>query len=407
MNIIIVGGYDTNFSVGFVKGLKMNGLEMCVVSGDETAGPLSAAGIRNLNLRGSSDRKRSVLQKLFNLTSYYIQTLMLLMRHRGATVHFAAIFRNEFILWEGLILNLCFRVFAGHYIYTVHNVLPHGRAQSRFFRWVYTRIYRIPDTLLVHTGLARQQLIDEFGVPQERIQLTSIGLNEEMPMTDLSRDQARKHLGFSDDEQLLLFFGKIEEYKGLDLLLDAFDLLPFPKARLIIAGEYRSSEYRTRIKGQLARVSRLKDVQLHERYIPNSEAEVFFKAADVLCLPYRHIYQSGLAFLAPRFGIPMITTDVGALRDYVGDDLGIVTSGNDAVGIARALEQFLSDRDRFSRERILARAARYRWDLVCQKLVPLYSPDFSEARPIEASPQRDEELVHRPFAPQTFGEHLD
>ncbi|MDB6030409.1 MAG: glycosyl transferase [Verrucomicrobiales bacterium] len=373
MNIIVTGGFEANFTVGFARGLAANGMELCVISCDETAARLTAVGIRNVNLRGSLAENRSSWIKLTNLVSYYARLLWLLFRNRGATIHFTGIFRNHFILWEGLVLNACFRLLAGKYIYTVHNVLPHSRERSPLFRWIYRRIYQLPHVLLVHTQRARQQLVEEFGVAEGRIRLTSIGLNEEMPLTSMSPAEARHRLGFGEQEQLVLFFGKIDEYKGLDLLLAAFDRLNGSSIRLVVAGAFRNQTYRCTILEQLSHLKRRNEICLHERFIPNEEAEVFFKACDVLCLPYRNIYQSGLVFLAPHFGIPMITTDVGSLREFVESDFGIVTRTNDAAGIADAIESFMAAPTLFSRIEILHRAQKYRWASVCRDLVPLYA----------------------------------
>jgi glycosyltransferase involved in cell wall biosynthesis len=372
MNIIVTGGFEANFVVGFAKGLAANGVEFTVVSCDATESRLADAGIPNVNLRRSLDGHRPLLAKFKNLFRYYIRLLLLLFSNRGGTVHFIGIFRNKLILWDGLILNLCFRLLAGRYLYTVHNVLPHNRERSRFYRWIYRWIYRIPHILLVHTERGREQLIQEFGVSRDRIHLTSIGLNEEMPVTSLTRSEARHRLGFEGNQQLILFFGKIDHYKGLDLLLTAFESLPFPNTRLIVAGGIRSPEFGKSIRLQLETMSRRAHVHFFERFIPNEEAEVFFKASDVLCLPYRQIYQSGLVFLGPRFGIPMISTDVGALREFIGDTLGLVTRTNNPAGLADALKEFLSAPEKFSSTEILNRGRQFQWANVCRGLVPLY-----------------------------------
>ncbi len=373
MNLLITGGFEPNFTVGFARGLAANGVELCVISCDETASRLTAAGIANVNLRGSLATNRPPWVKLANLVRYYFRLLGFLFRHRGATFHFTGIFRREWILWEGLVLNRCFRLMAGRYLYTVHNVLPHNREHSRFLRWVYRRVYRVPHRLLVHTPRDRQQLITEFGVPPERIQITSIGLNEEMPVSTLTRAEARDRLKLAGPDRVLLFFGKIDEYKGLDLLLSAFEDLDPDGTRLVIAGAFRNPAYRAQILRQWEGMTRRNAVHFHERFIPNEEAEVFFKAADVLCLPYRNIYQSGLVFLGPRFGLPMIVTDVGSLREFVEEDLGLVTRTNDAQGLAEALKTFLAAPDRFSPGAILEHAQKYRWNNVCRELAPLYS----------------------------------
>ncbi len=374
LNIIVTGGFEANFTMGFIKGLADNGLELLVVSCDDTAPRLDAAGIKHVNLRGSLEVKRSAGEKLWNLARYYGRLLLLLAHHRGATIHFIGIFRNELILWEGLMLNACFRLFAGRYIYTVHNVLPHSRGQSRFFQRIYRWIYRIPNLLFAHTALAKQQLMADFGVPADKICLTSIGLNEEMPETDLTHAEARRRLGIEEGTPALLFFGKIDEYKGLDLLLEAFARLQSTNVHLVVAGQFRNTDYRAKIFGQLEQMPGRGRIHLHERFIPNEEAEVFFKGCDSLCLPYRNIYQSGLVFLGPRFGLPIIATDVGSMREFIeGNELGLITTSNDAAGIAEALEKFLSKSDCFSRAGILMRASKYRWSNVCRDLAHFYS----------------------------------
>jgi len=389
MNIIVTGGFEANFSVGFAKGLAANGVEICVVSCDETAPRLTAAGIKNINLRGSVAEDRPAWRKLANLAVYYARLLLLLLRDRGATVHFTGMFRNELIIWEGLFLNYFFRLLAGRYIYTVHNVLPHGRGESGFYRSIYRRIYRMPHLLLTHTRLARRQLIEEFGVPADRIQLTSIGLNEEMQITGLTKGEARQRLCIGEKDRCVLFFGKIDEYKGLDLLLNAFDMMTAPGTRLLVAGGFRNAAYRCKIADQIKRMLRKDDVMLQERYIPNDEVEIFFKAADVLCLPYRNIYQSGLVFLGPRFGIPMVTTDVGSLREIVDEGFGVVTRTNDPAGIAEGLATVSGAPEKFSSAAIIARAQKYQWRNICRELAPLYSGNCAPSDSRIASPGHD------------------
>lgn len=270
-------------------------------------------------------------------------------------------------------MNLYFRLMARRYLYTVHNILPHSRKDSCFFRLIYHLVYKIPHILLVHTRGAQEQLIKEFGVAKNKIHLTSIGLNEEMPVSDLTVKEARHHLSFRENEKVILFFGKIEEYKGLDILLNTFEKLTDPATRLLIAGTFRNHAFRSAIYSQLKQMSRRHDIRIYEKFVPNEEVEVFFKGSDILCLPYRHIYQSGLVFLGPRFGIPMVTTNVGSLREFVETGLGLVSDTNDAAGLAGALNKFFSASHLFHREIILERAKKYQWTLICRDLVPFYS----------------------------------
>lgn len=376
-NIIIPNGFEPNFTLGFLKGLIANKVEFLVLSCDETEAKLNAAGIPNINVRGSLSEDRPVAEKIANLLRYYSRTMYLLFRNRGRTAHFTGILDARRILIDGFLLHLWARLTAGRYVYTVHNVLPHGCDHSRAFRWFYKLAYRVPHVLLVHTSAARSQLMEEFGVPGEKIHLTCLGLNEEMPITSLSCSEARARLGFGDREKLILSFGRIDEYKGLDLLIEAFDLLELEDARVVVAGPFGDSDYRKRILLQVSRAKRTAHITLHERFIPNEEGEVFFKACDVLCLPYRNVYQSGLVFLGPRFGLPIVSTDVGSMREFVEGDMGVIAKTNDARGISEGLNEFFASSHRFRREHIAAKARGYRWDDICRALVTLYSPAFA------------------------------
>jgi glycosyltransferase involved in cell wall biosynthesis len=371
-NIIVPHGFEVNYTLGFAKGLQANCVDFCVLSCDLTEPGLTASGIPNLNLRGSLDEKRSAPAKLANLGAYYIRTILFLLRRRKSVVHFTGIFRNELILFEGLFLNLCFRLLSAQYIYTVHNVLPHSRQGSWFFRGIYRLVYKIPNVLLVTTQRARRQLMEEFSVPKEKIKVMSIGLNEEMPITSLTALEARRRLGYDAKDKIILFFGKMDEYKGLDMLIDAFDQLKKPELKLLIAGLFRSEVYRGKILSAVASARMSSAIQLQERHVPNEDVEIFFKAADVLCLPYRNIYQSGLVFLALCFGIPVVATDVGSLREFVDENTGVIATTNDAPGLALALRGFFNRQDQFNREKIAGAAKKYKWENVCQALASLY-----------------------------------
>lgn len=372
MNVIVPHGFETNFTAGFTGGLAACGVEFVVISCDADDRLLAARGICTANLRGSVDEDRPAPEKARNLLRYYFRLLGFLASHRRCTLHFTGIFRNELLLIEGIILPAMFRLFSKRYLYTAHNVLPHGRQKSALHRLVYRWVYRLPQTIIVHTALAGEQLVERFGVPRERILVSSIGVNDEVPATGLGRAAARERMGLPPDAKVLLFFGKIGAYKGLDLLIDAHACLARPDVRLLVAGSFTDDDYRSRIHAQIAALQHPDRLRLHERHVPNEEVEVFFEAADALVLPYREISQSGLIFLALRFGVPVIATDVGSMKASLEPDLGLVAPTNDVSGIVVAIERFLRAPDRFDRKRIRDEGRRYSWESVCRALRPLY-----------------------------------
>ena len=132
----------------------------------------------------------------------------------------------------------------------------------------------------------------------------------------IPREEAEKRLGLAPGRKNLLFFGLIRKYKGLDILLEAFRELP-EDYQLIIAGEsYGPFDEYQAIIDSLPGKERIK---VFNRYIPDEEVKVYFSAADLAVLPYRSATQSGISATAVNFGVPVVVTDVGGLRETVGE----------------------------------------------------------------------------------------
>jgi len=136
----------------------------------------------------------------------------------------------------------------------------------------------------------------------------------------ISKDEARKYLGIAGDEKVLLFFGFIRNYKGLDILLDAvkkLETLNFKHFKLLIAGEFY--EDRKSYDEQIKTLGIADQLILKTDFIPDSEVKYYLCAADVVVQPYRSATQSGVTPLAYHFEVPMIVTNVGGLPSLVPD----------------------------------------------------------------------------------------
>jgi glycosyltransferase involved in cell wall biosynthesis len=114
-------------------------------------------------------------------------------------------------------------------------------------------------------------------------------------------------------------------------------------------------------------------VVLHERFIPNKAIETYFASAGVLTLPYREISQSGVPLLSLAFGLPVVSTDVGSMREHVNARAGIIIPINNAALLAEALDRFFQSRQDFDLDAIAREASRYSWGNVAQDLAALYS----------------------------------
>ncbi len=157
----------------------------------------------------------------------------------------------------------------------------------------------------------------------------------------VSKQFAREWLGLPAEEKLILFFGFIRKYKGLDLLLEAMALEPLRSSgiRLLVAGEFYEDEapYQQLISArQLSQ-----QVILHTRFISDSEVKYYLSAADFVIQPYRSATQSGVTPLAYHFEKPMLVTNVGGLPDLVPDGkVGLVAEPEPASIAKHILELY-------------------------------------------------------------------
>lgn len=155
----------------------------------------------------------------------------------------------------------------------------------------------------------------------------------------ISKKEARQHLQLPVDEKIILFFGFIRKYKGLDLLLDAMatDAIKKSGIKLLLAGEFYEDE--KPYNEQIVKLNLQSQLFLRTQFIPDSEVKYFLCAADAVIQPYRNATQSGVTPLAYHFEKPMVVTNVGGLPALVPDGkAGLVTEpepGSIASGIIK------------------------------------------------------------------------
>ncbi len=184
-----------------------------------------------------------------------------------------------------------------------------------------------------------------------------------------TREEAERKLGLSPGKKNLLFFGLIRTYKGLDILLEAFEKLP-EDYQLIIAGEpYGSFEKYQEIIDRIPDKDR---ISMNLRYIKDSEVTDYFSAADVAVLPYRSATQSGISSVSYHFEVPMIVTDVGGLKETIGDrGTGLVASECTPDAVMEEIIRYFSNPD-ISKEcirNIRLEKERLSWKTFARKLL--------------------------------------
>jgi glycosyltransferase involved in cell wall biosynthesis len=246
-------------------------------------------------------------------------------------------------------------------VLTAHNVTAHesrpGQASTR------RRLLRAMDAVVVHSEHGRDQAL-RLGAPAERVRVIPHGAfdyltnqEEELPLPpDLD----------SVTGPVVLFFGLIRDYKGVDVLLRAWRSVP--GAELWIVGM-------PRVNMTPLRSIAPERVRFVPRFVSDLELPAYFRRADLVVLPYRGADQSGVLSTALAFGRPLVLSDVGGFGEVAAHGAARLVPPGDEEALAAALRDLLGDagaRAELARAATAAAAGPYSWDAVAQQTLALY-----------------------------------
>lgn len=218
-----------------------------------------------------------------------------------------------------------------------HNVLPHERGL------LDTHLARLAlrqaDRLVVHSAL--DHTLARTLLPSCAVEVVPHPSYAAFASPAWSREKARAALGVPG--RVLLFFGIVRPYKGLSDLLNALPaVLAEIDVTLLVVGEiWEDAEtYRQQVKA----LGLQSHVQFIDRYVSNDEAAMYFTAADLAVLPYRHVTSSGVLQLAFGMGVPVIATHTGGTAEVVEDGkAGFLVEPGDVAGLGRAIVRFFRE----------------------------------------------------------------
>jgi D-inositol-3-phosphate glycosyltransferase len=249
------------------------------------------------------------------------------------------------------------------------NVIPH---ESRFGDKMFTKYFLKPIDAFISMSRSVEEDLALFDTKKPR------DFNPH-PLFDnfgalIEKSKAKELLQLDPSFNYILFFGIIRDYKGLDLLLEAFKKMNFKeqKIKLLVAGEYYSNE--EKYQEQINTLGISDDVIVVNQFIKDSEVGRYFCAADIIAQPYKSATQSGVTQIAYHFEIPILVTDVGGLAEMVPHKkVGYVTSQS-TDDIASALtEYYRENRETEFKSNLLLEKEKYSWNKMTAKIMKLYA----------------------------------
>jgi glycosyltransferase involved in cell wall biosynthesis len=324
---------------GLILALRQLGLDAILVGSDSWM--LDPALIPRVALFRGTHGTQSRIRR----GSRYLRSLLsLVMRSRRL--------RPDVVHWQftelpiaDLVAMFAIRALGIPQAYTAHELLPWNAGWHH--RWLFNKLYRLVDAVVVHNEQQRAEIIRRFHVQPSKVHVAALGDYSLFATPRLPQADARARLGLLEHAPIALFFGSIRPSKGLEVLLEAWAgvVRALPEAILLITGKpYKGLDPRRTI-AEIKRLGIGRTVRTRFEQVDAGEANIYYRATDVVVLPYHDIGTSGVLRYAYNSARPVIATSVGEHAGEVvpGETGQLVPAGNPQA-LADALIKSLADR---------------------------------------------------------------
>jgi glycosyltransferase involved in cell wall biosynthesis len=368
-------GEGNEYALYICKELKKAGIDISLIVPEDNIGK-DTFDFPFLPLCPTKAKNISKFNKMFRYSKYLLDIYKLIRKEKYDVVHFQFFRRRRIESLYFVILKLMGIKLA----HTVHDISPLD--ESKLDHLFNLLVYKLADILIVHSNLNKKTLAQQIKLDEDKIKVMPHGdFDNYIPDKIISKSEARQIFGLSQEHNVILFFGAIKEYKGLDVLSNSFSLasMKINNLAFIIAGEAGDAETKKIVLNCKDIISKIpKDVKVifHDEFIPVTEVAKYFIASDVVVLPYRRVTHSGIPHLAYSFGRPIIATNVGDFKEIIEEGKsGFVLSSNTKEDLSEKIIQAFSDKPRLEEMGKYARnscATKYTWKNSAESLIPVY-----------------------------------
>lgn len=250
-------------------------------------------------------------------------------------------------------------------VLTIHDVVSHPGEENGFLGNISKLLRQSVGKIILHGEFLRQQLQQNDSDLAATIHVVPHGVLSIYKKWDVEN--------VAEEDMTILFFGRLSKYKGLNILLEAHRqvLQILPQAKLVIAG-----------KGESLPIDVIEEMQrqkmeIHHKFIANSEVFRFFRRAAVVVLPYTEASQSGVVPIAYSFGKPVVVTSVGSIPEVVKNgESGFVVPPNDPGALAEALVKIFGDnelRRTMGNKALVMAETELSWGAISKRTVEIYA----------------------------------
>ncbi len=252
-------------------------------------------------------------------------------------------------------------------VWTAHNLEPHELRHPRWAERTYQTMFQHAHTVIAHSQAAAELLRARYA-PGTPIRVIPHGAYVGLYGPRQPKNVSRAALGLPEQGFVALNLGTLRPYKGLELLLEAWD---GSAGQLVIAGGVKDAAYAAQLRDQ---ATSLRGVDLRLDFVPDADLPTWLGAADVVVLPYRKLLTSGILLWALSYGVPVIAPDVAPVRELVGEgEQGFLFTPNDVDSLRAALDRAARHPDLAALgERAYQVALPFDWPGIAAKTAAVY-----------------------------------
>ena len=331
---------------GQAEGLLKNNVSLSLYTNNETIDP-KIEGLKFFHFYKNIFKSK---YRLINGVKWVVGSIFSILHARFYSVrvfHFHVFYTNILVLFNLLLVKLLF----GRVVLTVHDVSSF--ANSSDSSMIAKIIYKFTDLILTHNEFSKSEIIKVNADLISRIYIVPHGNYTPFITIQDDKEKSRKQLGIPNDKKVLLFFGMIKKVKGLEILLNALKdvVKENPDVLLLIAGKPWEDNFST-YQEIIDENNLSKYVMLHTQFIPHADVEHYYCAADLVVLPYKKIYQSGVLVMTLSYGKPALVSDLPPLKEVVIDmETAFLFKTENTISLAEKLNLILSDAEKLEKVR--------------------------------------------------------
>ena len=302
----------------------------------------------------------------YSTPSNFLKIILLRMKgYKIIHLHWIYIFPFSFLMKFFVIFS---KMLGYKVVWTIHNILPHESTKKdvKKSRWLYGNV----DYKFIHYKSNLERLKNTLHVELKDIEVIFHPVFVGSYPNEISNREAKRELKIPENKKVLLCFGMIRKYKGMELFADALEKLGDEYIG-IIAGKGVSEEVLKYLK---EKEKRLDNLLVVDEYIQDDKIQVYFNACDVVVLPYTNITTSGVVLLAYAFGKPVITTNLGGMPEVVIENkTGLLIPPNNVEALTEAIKKlFNMDYEKMGEEAYKMAKEKFTWEKLAEQTIKVY-----------------------------------